>query len=819
MNKKINVQNVDKLNKKFANVMTKLQSYAGTDPESVVQAAYNKYFTAYFGLEDTDIVRVEKCDSYFIKDNLTLLIEYKFDVDFSDPLVRSKVLAQTVFYYKRIIENEKKGNAIPNAVFIGDVNECFCLKTSLLSKHLNIDGVDYSVAPSSAGSQMALVNALMNDEDIKKSVFVINPQKDNMSYICEKLISISQNKEAQIPISKKNIHRVFETFVSKVVNDKKYDTNEIVGLFIDAIKHPDKRIIAGDMMVVHPYKPVKVFTNKAIALFNFFSKPSDEDAKSLAMIYDTLVKDSDRRAQGFFNTKSIWVDLAHKYISNFLKSVNFSDADNWEYSDNIICWDPAAGTKSLTKEYRFKNLYVSTLNNAELNASVEFNPEAKETFIYDFLNDPISKLPVSLAGELFNLRNNQSKKLCFLMNPPYGHADAIKSGNMQHRSLSVVAADMKNFGMKGAGEEMFVQFLFKINQICDHFKIRHDQVIIATFSKPTFMCKESFEDFRKFWLSNWKYEIGFIFNASEFDGCSDQWPVSFSVWHNVKSIDKKLFKHEIYESTDEADVKLIGTKTLYNIDGEQLAKNWIYDKKLKNSVEVPTTANGYILESNTLKMVDGFLGFYGGTLHKNILTVPFKYGHGFSILPYNIDRVVAYFAATNVVDHKWQNDKDIYMVPDETNAVWKEFVKDSLVYSLFASNICSIKDAKYVFVNNFYPFSKSKTYGLLGIQFMKNEVDEKRWCLANGKFDNLSNESIATLDAFAECIRKSASYRGEYSKLHPEYSLNCWDCGWQQSREFFKETCSDEVKILRSKIKALKEKLNANVYNLGFLNK
>lgn len=51
MNKKINVQNVDKLNKKFANVMTKLQSYAGTDPESVVQAAYNKYFTAYFGLE------------------------------------------------------------------------------------------------------------------------------------------------------------------------------------------------------------------------------------------------------------------------------------------------------------------------------------------------------------------------------------------------------------------------------------------------------------------------------------------------------------------------------------------------------------------------------------------------------------------------------------------------------------------------------------------------------------------------------------------------------------------------------------------------
>lgn len=113
---------ISKLNKKFNNVMTKFEKYNGTDPESIVQQAYNKYFQAYFKLDDTGIMRVEKCDSYFIKDKLVVLAEYKFNVDFSDTLTRAKVIAQSLIYYKKIVDKGK--DTIPNVVFIGDVNEC-----------------------------------------------------------------------------------------------------------------------------------------------------------------------------------------------------------------------------------------------------------------------------------------------------------------------------------------------------------------------------------------------------------------------------------------------------------------------------------------------------------------------------------------------------------------------------------------------------------------------------------------------------------------------------------------------------------------------
>ena len=316
-----NNNKISKLNKKFNTVMAKLEKYNGTDPESIVQQAYNKYFQAYFKLDASEIIRVEKCDSYFIKDKLVVLAEYKFNVDFSYTLTRAKVIAQSLIYYKKIVDKGK--DTIPNVVFIGDVNECFCFKAKHFSKHMSHEGVDYSVAASSVGSQMKLVQAIADDVELQNDIFIINPQKDPMSYICEKMAAMSFDKDAKIPITLKNITRVFEAFSTKICADKKYSSNEMVGLFIDAIRYPEKRIIGGDYLVVPPYKPMKVNTMKAIGLFKFFGKPDDAEAKELTQIYDTLVKDDERRAKGFFNTKSIWVDLAHKYLADFFKSINF----------------------------------------------------------------------------------------------------------------------------------------------------------------------------------------------------------------------------------------------------------------------------------------------------------------------------------------------------------------------------------------------------------------------------------------------------------------------------------------------------------------
>ena len=122
-------------------------------------------------------------------------------------------------------------------------------------------------------------------------------------------------------------------------------------------------------------------------------------------------------------------------------------------------------------------------------------------------------------------------------------------------------------------------------------------------------------------------------------------------------------------------------------------------------------------------------------------------------------------------------------------------------------------------VNNFFPFSKAETYKLLGQELMKNEVDEKRWCLANGKFDNPSPEGRAVLDAFAACIKTSAPFRREFGQSHPELQLEHWDAGYRQMRELFKTACPEELKSFRSALKALKAKMAPMVYELGFLRK
>lgn len=808
---------ISKLNKKFNTVMTKLEKYNGTDPESIVQQAYNKYFQAYFKLDDTSITRVEKCDSYFTKDKLVVLAEYKFNVDFNDALVRAKVIAQSLIYYKKIVDKGK--DTIPNVIFIGDVNECFCFKAKHFSKHMAHEGVDYNVAASSIGNQMKLVQAIVDDAELQHDIFIINPQKDSMSYICEKMAAMSFDKDARIPITLKNITRVFEAFSTKICADKKYSSNEMVGLFIDAIRYPEKRIIGGDYLVVPPYKPMKVDMMKTIGLFKFFDKPSDAEAKELTQIYDTLVKDDERRMHGFFATPQIWSDLGHKYVADYFKKIGFIEDGNWEGSDKIICWDPAAGTKSLTKAYRFKNLYVSTLEQSELNASIDLLPEAKETFVFDFLNDQTSKLPESLKNELQNLRHTD-KKLVILMNPPYATAGdrankadeaAIKEGcgktSINDRMLS------NNLGL--GSREIFVQFLYRINELAEEFKLNKDQVVIATFSNPTFMCGSSFKNFRDFWLKCWRYDSGFMFNASEFSGCSSAWGISFSIWHNSKSTLNE-YSHDVYENIDGV-ATMIGTKLMYNSDNALIMDEWF-----RQGVAKPTfIAKGYknlkVDSIYKVKWNDSYIGLVdsSGTVSQNkyasVTSGPMITRCGGKITTENFYRAVQAFAARATVDMTWLNDKDVYLAPVKSN---DEFTKDCQIFAAF-SQACSVDNYK----NNFFPFSKAETYKLLSQELMKNEVDEKRWCLANGKFDSPSPEGKAVLDAFATCIKASAPFRRDFGQNHPELQLDHWDAGYRQLRDLFKETCPEEFKAFKTALKALKVKMAPMVYELGFLRK
>ena len=101
-----------------------------------------------------------------------VIIEYKYDEELTSDAGRAKVLAQVLFYLKKI---EKSEFPIPNVVMVADVNECFVLHVNPLLKYLDFEGVDWSEAPSSAGNNNPdLVLAISKDENLNTWVYDIN---------------------------------------------------------------------------------------------------------------------------------------------------------------------------------------------------------------------------------------------------------------------------------------------------------------------------------------------------------------------------------------------------------------------------------------------------------------------------------------------------------------------------------------------------------------------------------------------------------------------------------------------------------------------
>ena len=89
--------------------------------ESQVQETYNEMFKSVFKINTVD--RKCQCDGYidtrFDDTDISMLIEYKYDIRMKDKIERARVIAQCVGYLHKF---EESGMALPKLVFIGDIN-------------------------------------------------------------------------------------------------------------------------------------------------------------------------------------------------------------------------------------------------------------------------------------------------------------------------------------------------------------------------------------------------------------------------------------------------------------------------------------------------------------------------------------------------------------------------------------------------------------------------------------------------------------------------------------------------------------------------
>ena len=258
-----------------------------------------------------------------------------------------------------------------------------------------------------------------------------------------------------------------------------------------------------------------------------------------------------RRQHGIFYTPKLWVDYAHQRITSVLGA---------EWKEEFIVWDNCAGTCNLTKDYTFKELYISTLFDSEVEEGLQYNPEAVH-FQFDFLNDDMPN-PNALFDTETKLPNGlldafkKNKKILFLINPPYarnGGNEFMPNATSNSDTFTLVNKQMKDEGYGACSSNLYAQFLYRIEKLKQEYKLT--DCYIGIFCPTLFLTGPSYKSFRKYFLNDFEYISGFLFQASHFTDVASNWGVGFTIWKSGETKDKENFEVDLCDVDYKNDEK------------------------------------------------------------------------------------------------------------------------------------------------------------------------------------------------------------------------------------------------------------------------
>lgn len=456
------------------------------------------------------------------------------------------------------------------------------------------------------------------------------------------------------------------------------------------------------------------------------------------------------------------------------------------------------GTKNLTRDYRFKELYCSTLEQAELDISRNYNKEAT-SFQFDFLNDSLDDLKVKAPGllEVFEL----NKPIVFFLNPPYGTTSSFKGLATVGVSRTAISNHIKL-------KEFIAQFLYRIYLLQSRFNITN--VKICIFHNPKWLCGQNYKNFRKIFFGQFEYLSGCLFRASEFANVSSQWGICFSIFNSCKLSDNSIFKHTLIESTQDYSIKEVGTKLLYNNDNHMFSVAKFVERNRKTNANVLAVlmCPGNDVQNNGSTFINSNCSYNAGGSH--------------FITESNYEDCVSVLAARNLISTNWVIDKDEYMQPNENTPEYKQYIKDAIVYTIFGNQ--KSYRGENGSKNEFFWMSKQEMLDLA--EEYNNDYTYEDALNSEERFvylklqeikNDLSYEAKAVLDKATDLIKSSFKYRELFNESHPEYQINNWDCGFYQIKALLKEFMPDDLKEFRALYKQLADKMRPMIYELGFL--
>ena len=491
-----------------------------------------------------------------------LLVEAKRDLDLSgSSRDRATVYAQVCWYIRDLADH---GSQVPAVAVVCDVDEVFAIPTHRLAKYYMDDTYSWDEhSASTMHKDTVLVSELIVDSNVQRPyVHDIAVGFDPDMFIWAVDAMGQGHEPIRVPVNAASMDHVFTRFKMEVLGTDAtgMDNKDEIKLFIDVLrgakdvyphpKKPNTLVIGTNHVTLDTYRFEQFWSQYVVDDYTL------AELKALTEVADTLIVEADRRFTGDFWTPPRWVDKAHEYIEDAL-------GEDWK--NEYVVVDPACGTLNLTRDYRFKELYSSTLFQEELDIASDYNPEATK-FQYDFLNDDMQlhedgmtadkalelaragelKLPVGLMEALA-----ANKPIVFFANPPYGsNGNGTKADGRKGGIAKTAACElMKDLGH--AKQELYTQFIWRTKELAKVFGYTSDFHFF--FFNKTFLTSPNFGKFTSELASEFTFKDGFMMNAGEFSGTSSAWGIVFSHFE-VGGTNQREFEYAVLESNKDMSI-------------------------------------------------------------------------------------------------------------------------------------------------------------------------------------------------------------------------------------------------------------------------
>ena len=744
-----------------------------------------------------------------------ILFEFKFNANFTRLHERAKVIAQALYYIRRL-KFGRDDRPLSQNICIVAKKFGVLFPTKTFADFYENDSYDWDLRASSPCKN--LVNALEDCDAVKTAhVYELDDFGDCMNFV-----TLIQNirKQADSTVKKQineqNFYEVFKSWERKfgdaVENGRKSSEYFITDIEAGKTSFVDDssvlfRMTGGDL--------VEKFLNpdEYRRVWNTYEKISD--ARQIVAIrqkMDRLTEINLRRFTGEFFTPLAFADKAVDYLTRTV--------GRWWTSANFRLWDMAAGTGNL--EYNLpgdalKYCYISTLLDDDADYCRKIFRDAT-VFRYDYLNDDADKLPENLRADL----DNPEIKWIIFINPPYATANnyerdkskVTKDGVSMTKIRELMNAD--NLGK--ASRELYTQFIYRISRdFADRL------AWLGMFSKIKYINSNNDQNFRDK-VFRCKFERGFVFNAKNFDGCKAQFPVGFLVWDLATKLplETQTMSLDVFD----AQVDKFAEKIIKPARHDEFLSKWFERPRCTKKFPPMSSALnvGYENKTKQDRIAENFLaGFMcpgNDFVHQNytaFLSAPYASAGSMSVTPENFEQAMVVHMVRRLPKATWLNDRDQFMQP--TKKLTPEFVSDAVVWSLFApsNQTASLRNVEYEgevyqIRNNFFPFTLAelKTWpcsSLSMVQLIDSAREDRFAALwLKSHADELSTEARDVLSAGREVYKK---FFAQISTLDVHrWKIADWDVGRYQIRMALDATVD---------LSALSTKLLPQIYDFGFL--